>query len=141
MQEELGSRKSLSPWGITQHGIQKTLVPEKQKEKYIVRDEEKEKSIEDYVDRETAVARQWVEDAETAIKKKLQEMRNAENSGLKTREPEWPFEDMIIAIGDILTDLASCNDEKYGEDEDDEDRELGKLSKDNEQLWVVGTIS
>jgi len=43
--------------------------------------EEKETWIEDYVERETAVARKRVEDAETAVEQKQDDMRNDEKAG------------------------------------------------------------
>jgi len=46
------------------------------------------------------------------------------------------------AIEDSLSDLASFKHEEDGEDKDDdvEDTWLGKLSKDDEPGWVMGTI-
>lgn len=41
---------------------------------HIISDEEMEQLIEDYVDRETAVARKPVDDATTAIKQELDEI-------------------------------------------------------------------
>jgi len=45
----------------------KKLSAEKRQETHVLSNEEKEKWIEDYVDRETAVARKQVQDAKTAI--------------------------------------------------------------------------
>jgi len=69
-------------------------------------------------------------------------MRNAEKAGLTTTKPEKTFEEMLKAIGDSLSDLASSNDEEAGEDEDDnEDNHAGgKLCEDIESSWVMGTI-
>ena len=105
--------------------------------------EQMEKCIENYVERETAVPRKRVEDAETAIKQEQDDMRNAEKAGLTTTMPETTFEEMLNAIGDCLSDLASFEDEEDGEDEDDEedDPEGGKVSEDDEPGWVMGTIS
>ena len=44
------------------------LAAEKQQEMHFLSNEEKEKWIEDYVERETAGARKQVEDAEAAIR-------------------------------------------------------------------------
>jgi hypothetical protein len=68
-------------------------------------------------------------------------MTHAEIAGLTSREPEKTFEEMLAAIGDSLSDLASSNDGEDGEDEDDEDTEQGKLSEDDEPGWVMGTIT
>jgi len=62
------------------------------------------------VERETAVARKRVEDAETAIEQKQDDMRNAEKVELTTTKPELTFEEMLNAIGDSLNDLASSDD-------------------------------
>jgi len=90
----------------------KKLVAEKERETHISSNGEKEQCIEDNVERETAVARMQVEDAETAIKQKHEDMSNVEKVGLTTREPEKTFEEMLNAIGNSLSDLASSNDEE-----------------------------
>jgi len=50
---------------------------------------------------------------------------------------------MLNAIRDSLSDHACSDDGKGGEDEDDdeEDPAGGKLSKDDNPGWVMGTIS
>jgi hypothetical protein len=68
-------------------------------------------------------------------------MTYAELAGLMSRKPEKTFEEMLVAIGDSLSDLASSNDGEDGEDADDEDTEQGKLREDNEPGWVMGTIT
>jgi len=98
------------------------------------------KWIEDYVESETAVARKQFEDAETAINKEQEDVRKAENTGLMTGAPEKTCQEMMVANGVSLCDLASSDDEEDGEDEDDEDTELGKLSKDDKPWWVMGTV-
>jgi len=121
----------------------KKLSAEKTRETDDTSNEEKEKSIEDYVDRETTVARMQVQDAETAIMHKQGHMRNVEKARSTTTKPETIFEEMLNAIGDSLSDLASSKDEEDGEDEDDDedDTEHGNLREDDEPGWVVGTIS
>jgi len=66
-------------------------------------------------------------------------MTHAEMACLIPSEPEETFGEMMAAIRDSLSDLASSDD---GEDGDDEDEvtELGKLSEDDEPGWVMGTI-
>ena len=68
-------------------------------------------------------------------------MTHAEITGLTSREPEKTFEEMLVAIGDSLSDLASSDDGEDGEDEDDEETEQGKLRDDDEPGWVMGTIT
>jgi len=58
-----------------------------------------------------------------------------------SREPEKTFAEMLVAIGDSLSDLASSDDGENGQDEDDEVTEQGKLSEDDEPGWVMGTIN
>jgi len=71
-----------------------------------------------------------------------EDISTAENAGATTRKPKNMFEEMLNAVGDSLSDLASSNDEQDGEDEEDdeEDAELGKLRDDDEPGWVMGTI-
>jgi hypothetical protein len=47
---------------------------------------------------------------------------------------------MMAAIGDILSDLASSDDGKIGDDKDDE-TEQGKPREDYEPGWVMGIIT
>jgi len=93
------------------------------------------------VERETAVARKRVEDSEAAVQQQQDDMKLAEIAGLTYREPKKMFEEMLVAIGDSLSDLASSDDGEDGEDEDDEETEQGKLSDNDEPGWVMGTIT
>ena len=104
--------------------------------------EETEKWIEDYGERETAVERKGVQDAETGIVHKLQHMSTAENAEATTSMLDTTFEEMLNATGDSLSNLASSDIQQSGEDEEDdeEDLELGKLSDDDETGLVMGMI-
>ena len=110
---------------------------------HFLSNKEKKKWIEDYVDRETAVARKLVKDAETATEQVQDDMWNAENAGLTTTKPEPTFEEMLNGIRDSLSDLENYDHELDGKDEDhDEDDPAGsKLRKNNEPGWVMDTIS
>jgi len=110
---------------------------------HISSNEETKILIEGYVERETAVAGKRVEDAETAINKEQDDMRNAEMAGLTTTKPETTFEEMLNAIIYSLSDHASSNhgEDEEGEDDDEEHPALGKLSKDDEPGWVMGRIT
>jgi len=70
-------------------------------------------------------------------------MENIEKGRSTTTKPEITFEEMLNAIGDSLSYLASSEDEEDGEDGDDdeEDTAHGKLSEDDQPGWVMGTIS
>ena len=116
------------------------LAAEKRRETHFSCNEEKEKWIEDDVERETAGARKRFEEAGAAFQQEQDDMTHAEIAGLTPREPEKTFEEMMADIGDSLSDLASSDDGEDGEDEDEE-TELGKLSEDDEPGWVMGTIS
>jgi hypothetical protein len=118
----------------------KKLAAKKRQETHFLSNEEKEKWIEDFVERETTVARKRVWDAETALR---WDMTTAENECATTGTPETPFEEMLNVIGDSLSDLVSFDDEQDAEDkeDDEEDTELGKLSDDDEPGWVMGTIT
>jgi len=119
------------------------LAVEKRRETHFLSNEDKEKWIKYYVDRETTVARKLVEDAVIVIKQKKDDMRNAEKAAVTTRKPEATFQEMFSTIGDNTSDLASSEDGKDGEgkDNDEADTELGKLSDDDEPSWVMGIFS
>jgi hypothetical protein len=119
----------------------KKLAAEKRRETDFLSNEEKEKWIEHYVERETAGARNRVKDAEAAVQQGQDDMTHAEIAGLTSTEPEKTFEEMLDAIGDSLSDLASSDDGEDGEEEDDEVTEQGNLSEDDEPGWVMGTIT
>jgi len=120
----------------------KKLAAARRRETHFQRYEAKEECVENSVEREIAVGRKGVEDAETAIEQAQEEMRNAENAGLTTTKPETTFEEMLNAIGDGLNDLACSDDGEDVEDEDDDEDnpELGKHGADDEPGWVMGTI-
>jgi len=92
----------------------KRLVPKKQREKHYMSDEEKQQWIQHYVERETAGAWKWVEDAEAPITQEQDDTETAENAGLRTREPKRIFQDMMVTIEDNLSNLASSNDGEDG---------------------------
>ena len=83
---------------------------EKWRQMHFLSNEDKEKCMKDYMERETAVARKWVQDAETAIKQELNHMTTVENVGATTRKPETTFEEMLYAIEKSLSDLGSSDD-------------------------------
>jgi hypothetical protein len=118
----------------------KKLAAEKRRETHFLSNEEREKWIEDYVERETAGARKRVEDAESAVQQEQDDMVHAEIAGFMSREPEKSVEEMMAAIGDSLSDLASSDNGEDGDDQDEE-TEQGKLSEDDEPSWVMGTIT
>jgi len=69
------------------------------------------------------------------------DIKHAEIARLTCRDPETMFEEMLVAIGDSLSDLARSDDGEDGGDEDIEETEQGKLSEDDEPGWVIGTIT
>jgi hypothetical protein len=75
------------------------------------------------VERETAGARKRVEDAEAAVQQEKDDMTHADIAGLTSREPEKTFEEMLVALRDSLSDLASSDNGEDGEEEDDEETE------------------
>jgi hypothetical protein len=90
--------------------------------------------------RETAGAGKRVEDAEAAVQQDEDDMTHAEIAGLMSRKLKKTFKEMLVAIGDSLSDLASSDDGEDGENEHDEETEQGKLSEDDEPGWVMATI-
>jgi len=119
----------------------KKLATETQWETQFLPNEEKGTWIEDYVERETAGARKRVDDAEAAVEHEQDDMKNAENVGLTIIQPEMTLQEMMVAIGDSVSELASSDDGVDGEDEDGAETEQGKLSEDDEPGWVMGTIT
>jgi len=107
---------------------------------HIVSHEENGKWIEDYVERETVGASNQVDDAEAAIKQEHEDTRTAENAGFTARGPEKTFQEMMVAIRDSLSELASSDDGEDGEVEDEETEQCN-LSEDDEPGWVMGTIA
>jgi len=120
--------------------FKKKLPAEKRHETHFLSNEDKEKWIEDYVERETSGARKRVEDAEAVVQQEQEDMKHAEITELMTKEPEKTSEEMMVAIGDSLCDLASPDNGEDGEDEDEE-TEQGKLSDDEESGWVMSIIT
>jgi len=119
----------------------KKLAAENRQETHFLSNEEKEKWIEDYVERETAGARKRVEEAKAAVQQEQDDMTEAEITGLTSGEPEKTFEEMLVAIGDSLSHLARSDDGEDGEEDDDEETEQGNLSEDDKPGWVMGTIT
>jgi len=133
----------------------KKLAADKRQETHFLNNKEKEKWIEDYVERETAVARKRVQDAQSAMMQEQECVGNVDNGWLTITQPEITLEEMLNAIGVSLSDLASSKDEEDAEDEDhnedahdnededdnEKDTGLGKRSDDNEPGWVMSTMS
>jgi hypothetical protein len=97
------------------------LAAEKRQETHFLSNEKKEEWIEDFVERETAGARKRVEETEAAVQQEQDDMTHAELAGLTSRKPEKTFEEILVAIGDSMSDLASSDDGEEGEDEDVEE--------------------
>jgi hypothetical protein len=123
-----------------QLAIQKEACGGEKTENTHLSNEEKEKWMHNFVDRETAVVRKRVQEAETAI---MEDMMTADNRCGTPRNPAKLFEEMLNVIGDSMSDLASSDDEQDGEDaeDDEEDTEPGKFSDNDEPGWVTGTIT
>jgi hypothetical protein len=119
------------------------LVAGTQREIPCLSNKDKEKWVKDYAARETAAARQRVDDGETATKHGQEDMSNAEKAALTTTKPEMTIEQMLNAIGDTLGDHAHSDNRKDGDHQDDhkQDPQLGKLSEDDKPSWVIGTLS
>lgn len=84
------------------------------------------------MEREITVARKRVKDADTVSKQQHKQIRNAEHTGVTTREAAKMFQEMKIAIGDSLSNLANSNQEEDGDDEYHLDTDRGKRSEDDE---------
>jgi len=113
---------------------------EKRQEMHFLSNEEIEKWIEDYVERETSGARKGVEDAQAVVQQDQDDMTHAEIARSMPMKPEETFEEILVTIGDSPSDLASSDYAQDGEDLDENQTEQGKLSEDDEPSWVMGTI-
>jgi hypothetical protein len=120
---------------------QKKLAADRRLETHFLRNAQKDTWIEDYVERETPGARKQVEDAGAAVQQEQEDLKHADIVGLTNRKPEMKLEESMVAIRDSLSDLASSDNVEDGEDDDDEETVQGKLSKDDEPGWVMGTIT
>ena len=60
-----------------------------------------------------------------------------------TKKAQKPFQEILNAIRDSLSDLETSNNEVDGDDKDyyEQDSDLGNLNEDEEPGWVMGTIS
>ena len=79
--------------------------------------EEIDKWIADYAERERASSRRRVADAEAAVPLEQAETLKAENARFTNREHKKTFQELVVAIRDSLRDLANSKD---GEDGDDD---------------------
>lgn len=61
---------------------------------------------------------------------------------MTTRKPKNLFEEIWNAVRDSLRNLARSNDKQDGvhQNNNEENRELGKLSEDDKPHWELGTI-
>jgi hypothetical protein len=121
----------------------KRLAAETRRETNFLSNEPREKWIEDSVERQTAVARTRVQDAQTAMKQEQENMVNVHKGQSTTTMSEISFQEMLNAIADSLSDLPSSEDEEDGEDMDDDEEDTchGKLSDDDEPGLLMGTMS
>jgi len=51
------------------------------------------------------------------------------------------FQDKMVDWWQTLSNIASSDNVEDGEDDDNEETDLGKRSKDNEPGWVMGILS
>jgi len=130
-----------APGALRSLRSRKKLAEEQRRETNFLSLEEKEIWIADYVDRETAGATKRVEDAKAEVQQEQHNMTHAEFAELKSRKPEKTCEQMLVAIGDSLSDLASSDDRVAGEDDSDGATKQGKLSEDDEHSWIMGRIT
>jgi hypothetical protein len=99
----------------------KKIAEEKRHETHCLSNEEKDKSIEDYIEKETSGARNRVEEAEAAVQQELDNMKHAEITRLMSREPEKRFRQKQMKLDELIQlgweDRANYireRDKKYG---------------------------
>lgn len=115
----------------------------KRQETHLSGNNQKEKCIDDYVDRETALAKKRVQDTEIPIMEVQEDLRYAQMAGSTTRKPKQSFREVLNTIGDNLSDFAHLDNENDVEDNADngDDPDLGKLTEYDEPGSGMGTIS
>jgi len=69
---------------------------------HILINEEREEWIEDYVKRETSVARMGVQDADSAMMQEQEHMGDVEHGQSTTAKPDKTFEEMMNVRGSPL---------------------------------------
>ena len=89
------------------------------------------------MDREIAVARKRVQDTETAIMQEQEHMRNVAKARSTTTKPDTIVQEMLPAIRDSLSNLASSEDEEDGEDISKMYFSLWKTPGVSERMWSV----
>jgi hypothetical protein len=72
---------------------------------------------------------------------KQEDTQAAGNAGITTTEPDIMRNKMLVAIRHSLSDTSSSNDGEDGEYEDDEEREEGQVSEDDEPGCVMHKIT
>ena len=74
------------------------------------------------------------------VQQEQDDKSHPEITGLTSRNANKTLEEMLVAIGVSLSDLSVSDNGEYGDDEDDQETEQGKLSEDDEPGCVMGTI-
>lgn len=95
------------------------------------------------MDRDTAVARMRVKDAETAMIQQQEQMRYVERARSTATKPEIPFEKMLNVIGGDLSDYSYSNDEEDRQYEncDEDATRLDQLTDGDKPGCILGKIS
>lgn len=99
--------------------FKKTLLVEKWLEYHVPNFSEQQKWIENYVDRDTAVARQGVENAEWVIQQEQEDRTSAEIGWQIAWQREIKWREMLKASGDSLINLALAGDGEDNADQED----------------------
>jgi hypothetical protein len=84
-------------------------------ETHILDNEEKEKWIEYYVEREIAISRMRVQDPKPVIMENLKDMVTADSGGVTTRQTKTTCEEMLNVIRDSGSIHYSSDNEQNGE--------------------------
>jgi hypothetical protein len=118
----------------------KKIAAGKMKETQSMGKEEKERWIANYVERETLAARKRVEEAQAAVQQAQNKSEQIENELPAVERQQPTFEQMLDAIGDSLSDIASSDDD-YDEEEEEEDDDEDSVAEDEAETgWVAGSI-
>jgi hypothetical protein len=101
----------------------------------------KGKYAQNSVECELAAARKGVEQTERACEQQQQDITNADNARITTRDFEIRCPKMIIATAAIPNGFGFFVNVGNEDHENDQDTVLSKLTEEDKPSWVVGTVS
>lgn len=140
-QESLGSIQNLITWRNAQLAIEKAVCSAD-----ITMDELVTQLRQKEIDRklclgQTAEVSKEVDTGDIQVRQEHKGMCSAEHMWLTTSKARNSCLDILVGIRDYLSDYGSSIDDEDGEDEDNEEKKLCKLSEGVQPGCVLGSLS